>query len=103
MKNKKRIEALEEQVRILMKCSGNVSKTESEDKKKEALNQARKDTNNAIEEAIKNIEKTSIREVQVKISSQEEANECAEIAKACGEKIGSEFSISSITATAKSA
>lgn len=29
----------------------------------------------------------SIREVQVKVSSQEEANECAEIAKACGEKI----------------
>jgi len=29
----------------------------------------------------------SIREVQVKVSSQEEANECAEIAKACGEEI----------------
>jgi len=30
----------------------------------------------------------SIREVQVKVTSQEEVNECAEIAKACGEKIG---------------
>jgi len=29
----------------------------------------------------------SIREVQVKVSSQEEANECAEIAKACGKEI----------------
>lgn len=29
----------------------------------------------------------SIREVQVKVTAQEEANECAEIAKACGEKI----------------
>jgi len=29
----------------------------------------------------------SIREVQVKVSNQEEANECAEIAKACGEKV----------------
>ena len=29
----------------------------------------------------------SIREVQVKVTSQEEANECAEIAKACGENI----------------
>jgi len=29
----------------------------------------------------------SIREVQVKVSSQEEANECAEIAKACGEEL----------------
>lgn len=29
----------------------------------------------------------SIREVQVKVSNQEEANECAEIAKACGEEI----------------
>jgi len=29
----------------------------------------------------------SIREVQVKVTSQEEANECAEIAKACGEKV----------------
>lgn len=30
----------------------------------------------------------SIREVQVKVNSQEEANECAEIAKGCGEEIG---------------
>lgn len=30
MKNKKRIKILEEQVRMLMSCSGNVSKTESE-------------------------------------------------------------------------
>jgi len=29
----------------------------------------------------------SIREVQVKVSNQQEANECAEIAKACGEKV----------------
>lgn len=29
----------------------------------------------------------SIREVQVKVTSQEEANECAEIAKGCGEKV----------------
>lgn len=160
MKNKKRIEALEEQVRILISKEPTVSKTESEltelpekwciksaevellnyvnkngvnagtyttdelsmnyahfppyhrgtthveilqgytkitfdqfkkwvlkeDEKKEA----RKDTNNAIEEAI---EKPSIREVQVKISSQEEANECAEIAKSCGAKIGSKFSM----------
>jgi len=33
----------------------------------------------------------SIREVQVKVSNQEEANECAEIAKACGEKISTLF------------
>jgi len=35
----------------------------------------------------------SIREVQVKVTSQEEANECAEIAKACGEKVGDEYSM----------
>lgn len=35
----------------------------------------------------KNKEPLSIREVQVKVTSQEEANECAEIAKACGEDV----------------
>jgi len=33
---------------------------------------------------IKNEKPLSIREVQVKLTSQEEANECAEIARACG-------------------
>jgi len=35
----------------------------------------------------------SIREVQVKVTSQRQANECAEIAKACGESIGNKFSM----------
>lgn len=144
MKNKKRIKILEEQVRILIKCSGNVSKSKSEltelpekwcliygEKEAPIIKKYLKWENNSIfsynflnggnsikpfvstekynecteitfdqfkkwvlkEDDSKNIEiegikHLSIREVQVKVTSQEEANECAEIAKACGEIIG---------------
>lgn len=56
----------------------------------EALKDARENTAKSINrdmEALEEEKTLSIREVQVKVNSQEEANECAKIAKDCGEKI----------------